>query len=130
MGARDVIRVDGAIHTNSLSLRTDSTFLRGSNVQDSSGAPRAYATAEGAFTERGYSLFLRTTVLRTWDRDFNGGTVIVTPANTGSPYGPGALHFDVRNDSLVLHFLGYCSNGVTETTAAFARLLAIEARPR
>lgn len=69
---------------------------------------------------RGDSVFLRSTVVRTWDRDFNGGAVIVTPV-TGSPYGEAGARFEIRNDSLVLHYLSYPADAPVETLEALAR---------
>src|SRR3954463_9168321 len=112
---------DGSTYQTMLSYSPDLTFVRswhsyGAGSAGSLGPVTAYVTTSGTYTVRGDSIFMQATVVRSWDRDFNGGAVIVTPVSGVSPYGFGGARVEVRNDSLVLHFLTYPADAPVETS--------------
>ena len=119
-------RFDGSIASSSLSVRPDLTYVSSWHTQDASHALRAYVTAAGTFTVRGDSMFLRSTVVRSWDRDFYGGKVTVTPVSDVGPWGYRGARYEVRGDSLVLHYLSYPADAAVETTESYVRAYVID----
>ena len=125
---------DGSTYRTELLLGDNLTFVRTWNslsptTPGNAGTLLAYVRTEGSYFVRGDSVFLRSTLVRSWDRDFNGGAVIVTPV-TGSPYGEAGARFEIRNDSLVLHYLSYPADAPVETTEALARTFVLNVSRR
>ena len=115
-----VNRFDGSSTATVLGIRSDGTYQRTWHMEDATAAPRAYVAMEGTFLVRDDSIFMRTAVVRSWDRDFNGGAVTTTLV--GAPSIDGGARFEVRGQSLTLHFLSYPADAAVETTEVFARL--------
>jgi hypothetical protein len=118
---------DGSSDFIMLALNTDGSFTRDWRTYTASPAraQTAYVTTQGSFTVRGDSLFMRATTVRSWDRDFNGGVETVTAVADGGPYGSGGARFEVRKDSLVLHYISYPADAPVETSEALARAVFI-----
>lgn len=115
-----VSRFDGSTSALTLSFRSDGTYQRTWRMQDASGAPRSYAATEGTFAVRGDSIFMRATLARAWDRDFNGGAVTTTLIE--APSVDGGARFELQGQNLTLHFLSYPADAAVETTEVFARM--------
>ncbi len=120
--ASEVSRFDGSSYEVSLSLREDHTYVRNWRYYDASTSLRAYVTTEGTFSLRADSIFMRPVTDRSWDRDFNGGAVTVTPVSSSGVYGQSGARFEVSSETLVLHFLTYPADAPVETSESLARL--------
>jgi len=82
-----------------------------------------YVRTEGTCTVRNDSLFRRATVTRSWDRNFYGGAVIVTPVTEGGVLGDaGGARYEILGETLVLHYLSYPADAAVETSQQFQRV--------
>jgi hypothetical protein len=122
VSSSEVNRFDGSTYHVSLSLSGDQTYVRDWRYYDASTSLRAYSTTEGTFTVRGDSIFMRPVTDRNWDRDFNGGAVMVTPVSGAGIYGQAGARFEISGEILVLHFLIYPADAPVETSEALARV--------
>ena len=120
---------DGTSSETSLNVSADLTFTRDWR-RYSQGPQRAlvaYVTTTGTYSVRGDSLFAHASVAQTWDRDFNGGFVTITLVRGGGPYGEAGARFEIRNDSLSLHYLSYPADAPVETVETLSRVKFIGA---
>ena len=119
---------DLSVYRVLLDLRADGSYAtewRMYEPKRDADSLRAYSIAEGHFTIRHDSIFLRPAVIREWDRDFYGGTVRVSKVDSALlPPGraDNGAHFEVSAETLRLHYLSYPADAPVETETTYSRV--------
>ena len=76
---------------------------------------------------RGDSIFMRRITDRSWDRDFNGGAVTVTPVSGTGVHDSTGARYELLGGTLILHYPSYPANAPVETVESLFRLGALQA---
>ena len=121
----------GLSYQQFLTIRGDRSYMKDFRIHAAGSASGpgeliGYSIAEGNVSARNDSLFLQPHVLRTWDRYFNGGRESVSQVDYSLPQ-PGrpdnsGSRYEVRSETLRLHYLSYPADAPVETEATYFRV--------
>jgi hypothetical protein len=120
------VNQDGSTYQQLLSLRADHSYVTEfrtyqATSSGSMGLLMSYFTTEGRFVVRGDSIYMGPVVTRSWDRNFNGGAVIVTPVSSNGPNESGGVRYEFSGGNLILRYFTYPADAPVETVTSYSR---------